>query len=282
MLVADSTLIDLFAEYEGDEEVLGYRIVTKKEEEIPPPLGVLRLWLTLAKDVKSTVVLGFILNAKHPSADDIALLIKRIIRPKNFPPDYEMQDAKVPYGRFKHLHTDGGKYLNCDYLHQLGKELGFTCHLRMRTEDGGDVETMFNILRYLLAKFPGYTGSNTQERPKGAEERACLKPRDVDKLLTWFFYGIFNHEVCQKHETMTRYERWLNKLPGQQLPREVAEEELNCCLTRATRRKVQRHGIVDFKKWSYHNELLKSYVGKYIFSDMIPIYSSYNSLQYKG
>lgn len=262
VVVADSTLIDLFTEYEGDEEVLGYRIVRGKDQEIPPSPDVFRLWLTIVKDLKSTCVLGFILNAKHPSADDIALLIRRVIRPKNFPPDYEMQNTKIPHGRFKHLHTDGGKYLNCEYLHQIAENLKFACHLRMRTEDGGDVETMFNILRYLFSKWPGYTNSNTQKRPKGAEERACLKPRDVDKLLTWFFYGIFNHEVCQKHETMTRYKRWLNKLPGQQLPVEVPEEELNCCLTRATRRKVQRKGIVNFGKWSYYNELLKSYVGK--------------------
>ncbi|PSB14095.1 hypothetical protein C7B61_16555 [filamentous cyanobacterium CCP1] len=258
----DSTLIDLFTEYEDGKEVLGYRIVKGKEQEIPPLPGVLRLWLTLAKDVKSTCVLGFLLNAKHPTSDDIALLILRVIRPKNYPPDYELQNVAIPYGRFKHLHTDGGKYLNCDYLHQIGKEVGFTCHLRMRTEDGGDVEAMFNILRYLLCECPGYTGSNTQKRPKGAEERARLKPKDVDKILAWFFYGIHNYRVCRKHRTMKRYERWIDKLPNKQLPIEVPKEKLTSCMTRAVRRKVQKQGIVSFENRLYQGESLKEYVGQ--------------------
>jgi len=258
----DSTLVDLFAEYEDGKEVLGYRIVKGKEEEIPPPPGVLRLWLTLAKDVKSTCVLGFLLNAKHPTSDDIALLILRVIRPKNYPPDYELQDVAIPYGRFRHLHTDGGKYLNCNYLHQIGKEVGFTCHLRMRTEDGGDIETMFNLLRYLLCQCPGYTGSNPKEKPKGAEERACLKPKDVDKILAWFFYEIHNYRICQKHKTMTRYERWIDKLPNKKLPIEVPEEKLTSCMTRAIRRRVQKSGTVLFEKRIFQGESLKAYVGK--------------------
>ncbi|KAM3111159.1 Mu transposase C-terminal domain-containing protein [Phormidesmis sp. 146-33] len=258
----DSTLIDLFSEYEDDKEVLGYRIIKGKEQEVPPLPGVLRLWLTLAKDVKSTCVLGFLLNAKHPTSDDIALLILRVIRPKNYPPDYELQNVAIPYGRFKHLHTDGGKYLNCDYLHQIGKEVGFTCHLRMKTEDGGDIEAMFNILRYLLCECPGYTNSNTQKRPKGAEERACLKPKDADKILAWFFYEIHNYRICRKHRTMTRYERWIDKLPNTQPPIEVPEEKLTSCMTRAIRRKVQKQGIVSFETRLYQGESLKEHVGQ--------------------
>jgi putative transposase len=103
-----------------------------------------------------------------------------------------------------------------NFCKQISPEVGFTCHLRAQPSDGGDAESVFNGLNNIVwSQCPGYTGSNTQKRPKGAEARACLGARHIDKLLAWYFYGEYNNDLHSKDKTMTRYQKWLKGLNGE-------------------------------------------------------------------
>jgi putative transposase len=50
----------------------------------------------------------------------------------------------------------------------------------------------------VLKGLPGYTGSCVEERPKHAEETACLTWRDLKKILTGFLCDSYNHDEHPK------------------------------------------------------------------------------------
>jgi putative transposase len=262
----DHTLIDVFSIFEDEEEVLYVQKVTKKNTAPGP--GVIRLWLTVIKDVHSKCILSHLLSAKQPDSKAVALVMKRAIRPKFFPADYELQEVEIPYGSFRNVGTDRGKDLDSDHVKEIGKALeeigpqvGFTHHLRGKKEDGGDVESVFNGLnKRVLSKLPGYTGSNVTKRVKGTEKRACLTPRVIDKIISWYFYGEYNHE-CPKGKIRTRYRQWLHGLRGK-LPAVIDDRRLDICLMKVVSCTVYRHGTIRFKNQLYRTEILKAYEGQ--------------------
>jgi putative transposase len=85
------------------------------------------------------------------------------------------------FGLPQYLFTDGGKDFRSNHLSEIASQLGFVLKLRDRPSEGGIVERPFGTLNTgLLSTLPGYTGSNVQERPKEAEEDACLTLRELE------------------------------------------------------------------------------------------------------
>lgn len=265
---ADHTLMDVFSRFEDEEEVFYIKRVGAKDREIPPEPGVTRLWITVIKDVFSKCILGHLIGAKQPGSKEVALAIKRAICPKYFPSDYGLQDVDIPYGPIRILHTDSGSDLDSEHvkqigeaLEQIGPNLGFTHYLRARPEDGGWIESVFNGLnKRVLSLLPGYTGSNVTKRIKGAEKRAYLRARAIDKIISLYFYGEYNHE-CPKGMIRTRYQEWLHGLRGE-LPAIIDNRLLDICLRKVVSCKVYRHGTIRFKNQLYRAEILKVYEGK--------------------
>lgn len=264
----DHTLIDVFSVFENEEEVLYINKISKRDRKTSPKPGVIRLWLTVIKDLYSKCILSHLLGAKQPGSREVGLAIKRVIRPKRFPPNYDLKDVGIPYGPVRIIHTDAGSDLDSEHVKEIGLALeligpnvGFTHYLRQQTEDGGAIESVFNGLnKRVLSQLPGYTGSNVSRRVKGAEKRACLTPRAIDKILSWYFYGEYNHEA-PKRMIRTRYEQWLYGLRGE-LPAVVDDRRLDICLMKVVKCNVYRHGKICFKNQQYKAEVLKAYEGK--------------------
>lgn len=247
------------------------RIVEVEDDNIPPIKGAIRLYLSVAKDVFSKCILAHLLSVKQPSSEDVAQLIRKIILPKEFPSDYDLKDVQIPYGTFSHLYVDGGKDLTSEHVKQIGKHLkrispglGFIVHERGKPSDGGDVESVFNGLnKKVWPEDPSYTGSNTTQRPKNAQAKACLTTRDTDKLLSWYFYSEYNHDLHTKDPTDTRYRKWLEGMDGE-LPPVMEARKLDSCLRKLQTAKVYRHGVVQFKTRRYQGEFLKAFAGQNI------------------
>jgi putative transposase len=264
----DHTLIDVFSVFEDEEEVLYVNKISKRDRTTPPKPGVIRLWLTVIKDLYSKCILSHLLGAKQPGSKEVGLAIKRAIRPKNFPPDYDLKDVGIPFGCVRIIHTDAGSDLDSEHVKEIGlaleligPNLGFTHYLRQQTEDGGAIESVFNGLnKRVLSQLPGYTNSNVTRRVKGAEKRACLTHRTIDKILSWYFYGEYNHEA-PKRMIRTRYEQWLYGLRGE-LPAVIDDRRLDICLMKVVKCNVYRHGKICFKNQQYKAEILKAYEGK--------------------
>lgn len=264
----DHTLIDVFSLFEDEEEVLYIKKVSREDRKTPPKPGVIRLWLTVIKDLYSKCILSHLLGAKQPGSEEVATAIKRAIRPKHFPSDYDLKDVGIPYGSVRIVHTDAGSDLDSAHvkaigsaLEQIGPNVGFTHYLRQTTEDGGAIESVFNGLnKRVLSQLPGYTGSNVTRRVKGAEKRACLRPKAIDKIISWYFYGEYNHEA-PRGAIRTRYEQWLYGLRGD-LPAVIDDRRLDICLMKVVSCKVYRHGTICSKNQRYRAEVLKAYEGK--------------------
>lgn len=265
----DHTKVDAFSLIINGKDQ--FRIVEVEDDSVPPIAGAIRLYLSVAKDVFFKCILGHLLNVKQPSSEDVAQLIRKVILPKQFPPDYDLRDVQVPYGSFSHLYVDGGNDLNAEHVKQIGRHLkrispglGFIVHLRRKPSDGGDVESVFGGLnKRVWSEDPSYTGSNTTERPKNAQEKACLTFRDTDKRVSWYFYGEYNNENHTKDPTETRYTMWLEGMDGE-LPPVIDEKKLDSCLRKMQKAKVYRNGVVQFKNRRYQGEFLRAFAGQFV------------------
>lgn len=225
-----------------------------------------RPWLTIVVDSLSSCVLGFFLGLKQPGTEEVALALRHAALPKNYPEDYELlrpwDISGVP---LQYFFTDGGKDLSkAKHIKQIGRRFNFKCELRFNPPQGGIVERIFKTINQkVLQGLPGYTGSCIEERPKHAEETACLTWQSLKKTLTGFFCDSYNHDEHPKKKGMTRYRVWVEGFGGT-LPEPVDEQELDLCLMKAAHRIVQAHGSVDFENVTYRSEKLKAYAGQQV------------------
>lgn len=241
LVQADDTELDVMSIDEDDE-----------------PLG--RPWLTLIVDVFSTCVLGFFLSIKRPTSEEVALAIRHAILPKKYPAEYGIQ-AEFPYGKFFAWHTDKGSNLNCDHIISIGERIGFECYIRAEPKEGGNVERPFGTINTQVnSKLKGYVGSHTKKRPENAEEEACLTLRDIRRILARYFCDEYNQDICPKDRRMTRYQKWLSRLPGGK-PRTIEERKLDICLLKQEHCKVYHGGVVRFLNQRYQGECLRDYKG---------------------
>ena len=243
-----------------DHTELDIRIVDSNGMLLPE-----RPWLTTVVDTFSSCMNGFHLWIKQPGSAEVALALRHAILPKHYPNDYKLGKAWEIYGHpFQYLFTDGGKDFRSKHLKAIGKKLGFQCELRDRPPEGGIVERIFKTINtQVLKDLPGYTGSNTKERPKNAEKEACLTIQDLDKILASFFCDIYNHDPYPKDPRDTRFERWFKGMGGK-LPEPLDERELDICLMKEAQRVVQAHGSIQFENLVYRGESLNAYKGEYV------------------
>ncbi len=226
-----------------------------------------RPWLTIVVDSFSSCVLGFFLGLKQPGTEEVALALRHAALPKHYPDDYELLRPWDICGLpLQYFFTDGGKDLSkAKHIKQIGKRFNFKCELRFNPPQGGIVERIFKTINTKVLKgLPGYTGSCVEERPKHAEETACLTWRDLKKTLTGFLCDSYNHDKHDKRpkkKGMTRYKCWVEGL-GVTLPEPIDEQELDLCLMKVAYRYVQAHGSVDFENVTYRSGALKNYLGE--------------------
>lgn len=151
-----------------------------------------RVYLTLAVDVFSRSIVGWVFTGNEPRAEDIALLLYRIASPKtampNWPerarwryagvPDtlvfeaaHEVQvhtdPAGVPFGHVETFVVDHGKVYISETTREAARLLGSNLQLaRVRTPtDKPHVEAVFKRIRQqFVMALPGYKGPDVASR----------------------------------------------------------------------------------------------------------------------
>lgn len=222
-----------------------------------------RPWLTTVIDTYSRCIMGINLGFDAPSSQVVALALRNAILPKRYGAEYKLNCDWGAYGKPEHFYTDGGKDFQSNHLKQIGVDLGFTCHLRDRPSEGGVVERPFRTLNdQLFSTLPGYTGSNVQERPEDVEKEASLTLRDLEYLVVRFICDKYNQSLDARMGDQTRFQRWEAGLPD--VPDVIDERHLDVCLMKASRRKVQRGGTIQFENVMFQGEYLAAYAGETI------------------
>jgi putative transposase len=107
---------------------------------------------------------------------------------------------------------------------------------------------------------PEYTGSNVQERPEDAEKEACLTFRDLEKQIVRYIVDNYNQRLDARMGEQTRFQRWESGLIAS--PDVFSVRDLDICLMKQTRRRIQRGGYIQFENLMYRGEYLAGYAGE--------------------
>ncbi|WP_069789833.1 Mu transposase C-terminal domain-containing protein [Cyanobacterium sp. IPPAS B-1200] len=220
-----------------------------------------RPWLTTVIDTYSRCIMGIHLGFDASSSQVVALALRHAILPKSYSSDYGLHEEWGTYGKPEYFYTDGGKDFRSNHVQQIGLQLGFTCHLRSRPSEGGVVERPFKTLNTeVFSTLPGYTGSNVQERPEEAEKEACLTLKDLEKLIVRYIVDNYNQRLDARMGEQTRFQRWESGLLS--IPDTISERELDICLAKQSKRRVQKGGHLQFENLIYKGEYLGGYEGE--------------------
>ena len=220
-----------------------------------------RPWLTTVIDTYSRCIMGINLGFDAPSSQVVALALRHAILPKHYNPEYELHEEWETYGLPQHFYTDGGKDFRSNHLNQISVQLGFVCHLRDRPSEGGIVERPFKTFNTeLFSTLPGYTGSNVQERPEDAEKKARYTLRDLERQIVRYIVDNYNQRLDARMGEQTRFQRWESGLIA--VPDVLSLRDLDICLMKQARRRIQRGGYIQFENLMYRGEYLAGYAGE--------------------
>ncbi len=222
-----------------------------------------RPWLTTVVDSYSRCIVGINLGFDAPSSQVVALAIRHAILQKNYAEEYKLNCEWGTLGTPKYLFTDGGKDFRSNHLAEIASQLGFVLKLRDRPSEGGIVERPFKTFNQsLFSTLPGYTGSNVQERPKEAEEDACLTLRQLEYLVVRFIVDNYNQSIDARICEQTRFQRWEAGLIAD--PEVLPERQLDICLMKQARRQIQRGGYIRFENINYKGTYIEGHAGETI------------------
>jgi putative transposase len=238
-----------------DHTRLDVLVVDQNGAEIGTP------FLSVAIDSYSGCIAGFYLGFKQPSSIEVALVLRHVILPKQYGPEYQLQERWDVCGVPEYLVTDRAKEFKSQHLRQVAAHLGFHLRYRFMPEQGGMVESVFDKLnKEFNSRLPGYKGSNVQARPKDAEKYASLTIEELERLLVKHFVDHVNQHA-HPGVAQTRAQRWEAMMVDP--PKTPAERDLDICLLKQNKRpKVQKYGTLQFEGEIYKGECLLDYVTK--------------------
>ena len=224
-----------------------------------------RPYVTTIIDSNSGSVVGLYISFKEPASHRVALALRHAFLPKEYGEDYKLLKEWNIYGIPKYFLTDRAKEFKSNHLKQIAAQLGIELRLRANPQQGGLVERPFGTINTeFLESIPGYTGSNsnTQKRPRNAENEACLTLDEFERLLVRYIVDNFNQCPYPRAKNQTRVSRWESMLL--EPLEEIDERKLDICLLKSEERKLQRKGQIQFENEIYKGECLRYCKSKYI------------------
>jgi putative transposase len=224
---------------------------------------LLRPYLTIIIDSYSGCVAGFHINLEPPGSHEVALALRHAILPKRYGAEYGLDNVWNVFGVPEYWMTDRAEEFKSVHMRQVSIALHFKRRLRAFPSAGGLVETVFDKTnKEFWSTLPGYTGSNVESRPAGAEKHACITITELERRLVKFLVDHYNQHIYPKDnwhkypniQAEQRFERWQSCLLDE--PEELDERALDVCLLKTTRRRVEKYGCVRFEKLTYQGSCL--------------------------
>lgn len=215
------------------------------------PIG--RPWLTLAIDVHTRMVTGFLLSLDPPSATSVALCIVHMVLPKEDWLARRGIDAKWPvWGKPDTIHVDNGKDFRSEALRRGCEQHGITLDYRpVRTPRyGGHIERLIGTMMGKVHLLPGTTFSNIGEKGDYDSEGAAVMA--LPELEEWFARAVVEtyHQSLHAGVGMSPLAKWergvlgTDEAPGRGLPTRVVDpERFLIDFLPLERRSVTREGI---------------------------------------
>jgi putative transposase len=184
-----------------------------------------RPWLSVAIDLASRTVPAFFIGMERPSAATVALLMSRVIQPKDQWLAHLGLAAQWPMaGIPKTLHMDNAAEFRSRALRLGCAQYGIELQYRPvgRPNYGGHIERMNRTLMQRLKGLPGATGNS----PKGRKARkpenfACLTLMEFERWLALEVAQRYHHSEHRGLHGATPHAAWATLCetrPPRQLP----------------------------------------------------------------
>ena len=146
-----------------------------------------RPWLTVAIDLATRTIPAFFVGLERPSAATVALLLSRLVQPKEAWLAHLGLEMDWPmYGIPQCLHLDNAAEFRSRALRTGCAQYGIELMYRPvgKPHYGGHVERMNRTLMQRLKGLPGATGNTTRGRKeRKPEELACLTLPEFERWL---------------------------------------------------------------------------------------------------
>lgn len=184
-----------------------------------------RPWLSVAIDLASRTVPAFFIGMERPSAATVALLMSRVMQPKDQWLAHLGLDAQWPMaGIPKILHMDNAAEFRSRALRLGCAQYGIELQYRPvgRPNYGGHIERMNRTLMQRLKGLPGATGNS----PKGRKTRkpenfACLTLLEFERWLALEVAQRYHHSEHRGLHGASPHAAWTTLCetrPPRQLP----------------------------------------------------------------
>lgn len=223
------------------------------DEEHRLPIG--RPYLTLAIDVATKMVSGFLMTLDPPGALSAGLCVAHAVMRK----EHWLAKRDIPvewpiYGKMNKIHLDNAKEFRGKMLERACQQHGIILEYRPKGQPnyGPHVERAFRTYMGECHSLPGTTFSNVQMKMKyDSEGRACLTLSELEHWFTCFIVYCYHHRPhtgISDIPPVKLYQQFVHgseTQPGIGLPAPI-EDETNFRLdfTPYVERTVQRHGVV--------------------------------------
>jgi putative transposase len=173
----DHTLVDIMVVDELQRESMG------------------RPWVTVAFDVATRVVLGFVLSLNPPSATSVGLALAMAGLPKDrWLKEQGLKIRWAPYGIPKVLHLDNAAEFHSVALKRYGIRLEY--RPPGRPQYGGHIERYLGTLMRRIHGLPGTTMSNPVQRGKyPSEAKASMTMVELGQWIALEIAGRYHHQV---------------------------------------------------------------------------------------
>lgn len=247
-----------------DHTLLDMTVVSSKTRE---PIG--RVWLTVAIDVFSRMIVGAYLTFESPSAFSVCMCIRGAFLPKeSLLLNLGVKGEWPVWGFMRNLHADNG----ADFRSGVYKinVLQYGCNLNWRVvrdpHYGGHIERLIGTINTFMHDVPGTTFSNPKMRGEyDSEENAVLTIEELEQL---FYHWVVNIYHKRPHTELgcTPLEKWEAGIvgsdgsPGVGLQDRIEDpERVAIEMLPFAERTVQRDGI-SWDSITYISEALTPYI----------------------
>jgi putative transposase len=189
------------------------------------PIG--RPWITVAVDVWSRTVSGFVISLDAPSALSVGLVIAHALLPKEAWLAERNIDFSWPiWGKPASIHADNGADFRCAAVTRGCQNHGIDVQWRpvAKPRYGAHIERLLGTVSTELKTLPGATFSNIKERGEyKSSERACMTLRELECWVATFILGKYHHRLHSaiKMPPLKRFEEGIHgtvSTPGRGLP----------------------------------------------------------------
>ncbi|MEQ8270178.1 Mu transposase C-terminal domain-containing protein [Algiphilus sp.] len=157
-----------------------------------------RPWITVAIDVNSRMVTGFLVTLDPPSALSVGLVIAQSMLPKEQWLAERELDLEWPvWGKPDSIHADNGADFRCAAVTKGCENQLIDIHWRpvKKPRFGAHIERLLGTVAKKLRNLEGATFANVSERGDyDSDGRAQMTMRDLEQWLAHFFLGEYHNK----------------------------------------------------------------------------------------